>query len=211
VRRDLGAAGRPHAIGQTAPLAAGAGGVLGCASPSVSQAGRVCEHLRVPESEGIIVILNGRDGRRCAPPAAAKKTRRRDVDVHTPLGSPPERRRPRPGVACGRGLPVARGHLVKWLRSTTPLTKTGRFRVRLFKFGRQSHYADQCAAPAAASAPHGTVDACIGPVGRAYSAIVEHVRRTTRVAARLYAFPCPHGLHSSRHHGYCRLPPTSGG
>ncbi len=39
----------------------------------------------------------------------------------------------------------------------------------------------------AASAPHGTVDACIGPVGRSYSAIVEHVRRTTRVAARLYA------------------------
>ena len=80
---------------------------------------------------------------------------------------------------------AARGHLVKWLRGTNLLKRVDSGST----FGSHSHYADQCVA--AALLTHGvTVDACV-----AYSAIVEHVRRTTEchwaVAARLYALPCP--------------------
>ena len=50
------------------------------------------------------------------------------------------------------------------------------------------------------SAPH-------GPRRRVTPGLLSNRRARAsnhRVAARLYAFPCPHGLHSSRYHGYCR-------
>ena len=79
---------------------------------------------------------------------------------------------------------AARGHLVKWLR--------GRFLLKRVDsgstFGSHSHYADQCVA--AALLTHGvTVDACV-----AYSAIAEHVRRTTECGRTSLCLSMPHGL-----------------
>ena len=55
-------------------------------------------------------------------------------------------------------------------------------------FGSHSHYADQCVA--AALLTHGvTVDACV-----AYSAIAEHVRRTTECGRTSLCPSMPHGL-----------------
>ena len=79
---------------------------------------------------------------------------------------------------------AARGHLVKWLRSTTPLR--GSIAGSTIR---------EVPSPIASTQTNALPAAALltwhrGRVNEAYSAVVEHEH-----VARLYAFPCPHGLH----------------